>query len=335
MNNDKEISMINMIDNLKSKKIIEKCAELDISVSHISSNPQILELNKGTRKVYLYKQHLPLNPKNAVLLANHKHVTKTILRFNGINAPKGIIAKDSDDAIESVKEECLSYPLVAKPVDGSCGVGITVGIADQEGLLEAIEKIKTVQGSTKMLKETSFIIEEMVMGKDYRVLVLNGKVIACVERQPAHVIGDGVSSVEALVNSFNDSRPSQFQIVLDKEAVAIVQYQGFSVADVPMDGERIQIRKNANISMGGVPVDMTEKISERFKDICVRSASCLGLNFAGIDLFVADASSEDEMQPYGIIEVNGNLIDYDIHEKPLVQGKGVDVTKLILKALMD
>ncbi len=317
----------------KTRKIICKCKEMGIEVSEVSINPQVLKLRRGSKSVFLYKQHLPINVKNAVLLANNKYVTKVIMAENGICAPKGIIAKEAAEALECVRREGLRYPLVSKPIDGSCGVGITVDINNEDALLAAIDKIRIAQLSTKMLKDHCFIVEEMVKGKDHRVLVLDGKMIACVERVPAEVVGNGISSIVELVNKFNLSRPKQFCIVLDEDAINLIKRQGFLKDDILSDGEKVQIRKNANVSMGGIPVDRTREVSKRFEKICIDAAKLLGLSFAGIDLYVEDISSEDESQIYNIIEVNGNLIDYDIHEKPLVQGEGVDICRFLLERL--
>jgi len=86
--------------------------------------------------------------------------------------------------------------------------------------------------------------------------------------------------------------------------------------------------------MGGTPLDRTVEISTRFKEIAVAATRAIGLRFAGVDLYTDDISSEDPRGTYHIIEVNGNLIDYDIHEKPTISGKGVSVTDILLDTLL-
>ena len=74
-------------------------------------------------------------------------------------------------------------------------------------------------------------------------------------------------------------------------------------------------------------------MSERFKKIALKGTRALGLNYGGIDIMTNDISSNDQRQPYFIIEINGNP-DYEPHDKPIVSGRGVDVAKILVKEFM-
>ena len=44
------------------------------------------------------------------------------------------------------------------------------------------------------------IIEAMLSGHDFRLLVINGKLVAAAKRIPAHVTGDGKKSIQQLID---------------------------------------------------------------------------------------------------------------------------------------
>ena len=50
------------------------------------------------------------------------------------------------------------------------------------------------------------VVESFVVGKDYRCLIIDGKVSAIAERVPAHIIGDGTSTVQQLVDLTDATR---------------------------------------------------------------------------------------------------------------------------------
>lgn len=323
------------VDNLpiKTQRLIREAIDFGCLVDFISTDPLVMKISKKDKDLMFYKTHIPLNLKNSVLLANDKQITKELLEIRGIDTPHGIVASNMETALAEAISSNLSFPLATKPIDGSCGVGITVDIRDRDALVIALKKIEEVQRTHKMLKDKRMIVEEMAIGNDHRVLVLDGQTIACAMRVPASVTGDGVSSLKRLTEIFNDSRPSSYRIALDEEVKSSLSKRNLNVSSVPILGEVIQLRKNANVSMGGRSVDMTGRLSRRFRSICIAAANALNLRFAGVDIFTADITAEDEGQPYRILEVNGNLIDFDIHEKPVVEGPGVNVAKIVIRSL--
>jgi len=47
------------------------------------------------------------------------------------------------------------------------------------------------------------IVETFVTGRDYRCLVIDGRIAAIAERVPARVIGDGALTIDQLVAKIN------------------------------------------------------------------------------------------------------------------------------------
>lgn len=315
------------------KRLLREARSFGCSVVEISQEPAVHKISKKNKTLFFYRNFFPMNTKNAVLLANNKDITKTILLENGISVPRGITAESAEQAIHSMNIQSIVYPVVVKPIDGLCGKGVTVDIRDDRGLSEAVEYLTHAKEHSQALKDSRFVVEEMFSGADHRVLVLDGNVIACAKRVPAHVFGDGKRSVDDLVVAFNQQRPKKYQIKPDEETDRLLKTQGKTLQSVPKDGEHVNLRKNANISSGGLSLDQTSIISKRFRDISVQAAESLGLRFAGVDLLTHDIASENPAAPYTIIEVNGNVLGYDIHEEPIITGKSVNVSKILIETL--
>ena len=82
-----------------------------------------------------------------------------------------------------------------KPLDGNHGRGITIDIRNWEDAEAAYEMARQVS--------RSIIVERYYVGRDHRVLVVNGKVVAVAERIPAHVVGNGKSTITELIEETN------------------------------------------------------------------------------------------------------------------------------------
>ncbi|MEJ7834242.1 MAG: hypothetical protein WKF79_15115, partial [Nocardioides sp.] len=84
------------------------------------------------------------------------------------------------------------------------------------------------------------VVESFIVGKDYRCLIIDGRVAAIAERVPASVTGDGTSTVTQLVDIANaDPRRGVghekvlTRIKVDDAAVQRVSEQGYTMDDVP------------------------------------------------------------------------------------------------------
>ncbi|HEY2738859.1 MAG TPA: acetate--CoA ligase family protein, partial [Thermoanaerobaculia bacterium] len=117
----------------------------------------------------------------AVEIASDKRLTNQILHSLGLPVPRQRMVYDAEEAAAAA--EHLGYPVVVKPLDGNHGRGVSINLRDAEqvrvGFENAYERASTV------------IVETFQEGHDYRILVVDGKVIAVSQRVPGHVVGDG------------------------------------------------------------------------------------------------------------------------------------------------
>jgi len=240
----------------------------------------------------------------AVELACDKEGTKTMLRDAGIPVPRGTVIQYLDE-LEAAIEEVGGYPIVIKPLDGNHGRGITININSWNEAEEAYDR------ASKAAKTRSVIVERYYPGSDHRVLVVNGKVVAVAERIPAHAIGDGRATIAELVERINrDPRRGDghdnvlTKIVLDQQAIALLERQGYRLETVLREGERAFLRATANLSTGGIAIDRTDDIHPENVWIAERAVKTIGLDIAGLDVVTPDITRPLRELDGVIVEVN-------------------------------
>ena len=240
----------------------------------------------------------------AVELACDKEGTKTILKDGGIPVPRGTVIQYLDELSAAI-EEVGGFPIVIKPLDGNHGRGISIDVKNQQEAEEAYDLASAAS------KTRSVIVERYYKGSDHRILVINGKVAAVAERIPAHVVGDGRSTVEELIEITNQD-PNRgdghanvlTKITIDKTALNVLGKQGYELTSILPQGAIAYLRATANLSTGGIAVDRTDEIHPENVWIAQRVAKLIGLDIAGIDVVTEDIRKPLKEVDGVIVEVN-------------------------------
>ena len=237
-----------------------------------------------------------------VELACDKEGTKQILRDAGVPVPRGTVIQYLDE-LETAIEDVGGYPIVIKPLDGNHGRGITIDIKNWEEAEQAYDVARDISRAV--------IVERYYSGRDHRVLVVNGKVVAVAERVPAHVVGDGKSTIEQLIEETNHD-PNRGEghdnvltkIILDRNSFTLLQRQGYTLETVLNPGEICYLRATANLSTGGIAVDRTDDIHPENIWLAQRVAKTIGLDIAGIDVVTPDITQPLRDVDGVVVEVN-------------------------------
>ena len=240
----------------------------------------------------------------AVELACDKEGTKTILKDGGIPVPRGTVIQYLDELPAAI-EEVGGFPIVIKPLDGNHGRGISIDVKTQQEAEEAYDLASAAS------KTRSVIVERYYRGSDHRILVINGKVAAVAERIPAHVVGDGRSTIEELIEITNrdpnrgDGHANVLtKITIDKTALNVLGKQGYELTSILPQGAIAYLRATANLSTGGIAVDRTDEIHPENVWIAQRVAKLIGLDIAGIDVVTEDIRKPLKEVDGVIVEVN-------------------------------
>lgn len=266
-----------------------------------------------------------LVPREAVLMCVNKNNTKKALIKNNVSTPLGKVfrADSSKENYLNYAEE-IDFPLVVKPVNGTGGKGVITGIENKEALISSILYLK------EELDVKDIIIEQYIEGTDYRLYVLNNKVIAAYTRERAHVIGDGKSSIYQLVYEKNKERSTKSplggnsKIKLDQESEELLKKKNYTFESIPTKEEKVYLNTKNNVSSGGEATDVTDNLNDKMKQIAVDAANAIpGLVQGGVDMII------DDKQEHGyVLEVNSRP-HIRSHLFP-INGTSRDVPKVII-----
>ncbi|MEZ4857613.1 MAG: cyanophycin synthetase [Flavobacteriaceae bacterium] len=239
----------------------------------------------------------------AVEIACDKEDTKYLLEQAEVEVPKGeIIRRES-----SLEAACnyVGYPLVIKPVDGNHGRGITVNIKTYEEALIAFRSAK------ESSRNGVIIVEKYITGEDYRLLVINYKLVAAAKRSPAHIIGDGVSTIKQLVDKVNEDPRRGYghenvltQITINDLTKTIIAAKGYTEDSIIENGEKLILKDTANLSTGGTAEDVTDIMHPENIEMAERISRIIDLDICGIDVMTTDISQPLSETGGAVLEVN-------------------------------
>jgi cyanophycin synthetase len=234
-------------------------------------------------------------------LAANKDYARRVFRAVGLPVPVYERVYREEDAIAAANR--IGYPVVVKPNAGNLGSGVSVGMRSNHEVRDAFKRTRGVGRSA--------LVEQYVPGTDYRMLVINGKLEAAARRIPAHVVGDGVHTIEELVHRANqDPRRGAAQhspwtrLEFDDQSDRMLAELGYHRRSIARDGETIYLKRIANTSAGGTAIDVTDQVHPENREIAERAAMAIGLDIAGVDLLVPDITKPMRAQGGVICEIN-------------------------------
>ncbi|HEY7153261.1 MAG TPA: cyanophycin synthetase [Gemmataceae bacterium] len=280
--------------------IVRAALRRGIPVRRLNSG-SLVQLGHGSLQRRICTAETDATSAIAETIAQDKQLTRTLLRAVGVPVPDGRPVADADDAWAAAEE--IGVPVVVKPQYGNHGRGVATDLRTREQVAHAYAAARE-EGS-------SILVESFIPGVDHRLLVIGGRLVAAALREPAHVIGDGRSTIAQLVAEVNrDPRRSDGHatvlsfIRLDAVGLAVLAEQGCTPDSVPPPGQCVLIRRNGNLSTGGTATDVTDRVHPDTAARAVDAARAVGLDIAGVDIVAVDISRSLEEQRGAVVEVN-------------------------------
>ena len=292
------------------------------------NNYRLVQLGCG-RNLHLIQAALTDKTSHiAVGLAGDKDATKQLLGKFSIPVPGGEVVRTEAEAVEALR--LIGAPVVVKPLDGRQGKGVSLNLSTPEEVVEAFHIAR--EFSSKVL------VEELFEGKNYRVLVVGGKMVAASERLPCHIEGDDQHTIAELIEIENRNQlrgegheKPLTQIKVTPILIAAMLKEGRTLEDVPEAGEQVMLGGGMNLSTGGTARDVTDAVHRSVKTLCERAARIINLDVCGVDLVIKDISAPVPKEKGGIIEVNA-APGLRMHAFPS-EGKPRDVGGAIIEML--
>lgn len=231
-----------------------------------------------------------------------KTVGKALMASLGLPTPAHVLLQREEDLPAGV--EHVGLPCVVKPLDAGGGRGVTANI-------RTIAEARAAFAGAFRQRRGAVMIEAHVPGDDHRLMVIDGRVVAVIRRQPSAVVGDGHKTVAELMDELNAPRSSNMvrsrylrPIAADPVLDQHLATQSLRLNDVPAAGRRVTLRSNANLSTGGQCTDVTAVCHPQVRAMAVLLARASGLATVGIDYLTTDISRSPAETGGVFIEMN-------------------------------
>lgn len=260
------------------------------------------------RRHYFKGAFIDLNPVGAAEIARDKAYASFFMKAMGYRTIEGCefftprwcsVIKSKIGLGEACKyAKKLGYPVIVKPNDLSQGIGVCK-VYNEKELRAAASNIPA--------RSRAFLVQRVVEGNDYRIVVLDGEIISAYQRLPLCVTGDGKSSILALLKRkqawFEKSGRDTVINPTDPRIAAKLKRQKLTLSSIPAKRKQITLLDNCNLSTGGDAVDVTAIMHSSYKKLAANIAHDMGLRLCGVDIMTQGDISKP-CKDYHVLEVN-------------------------------
>lgn len=280
--------------------IVEEAVARDIPWIRLGTN-SLVQLGYGINQMR-FQATITCNTSNiAVDIACDKEDTKKMLENSSVPVARGSICVDEEDLVNTIDK--IGFPIVIKPLGGNHGKGASINVKTLEeakdGLLHAQKYGRRV------------IVEKFITGHDFRILVINHKMVAAAQRVPAHVVGNGENTVRELIDIENQDPRRGYghenvltEIEIDRDSLDLLQKLNYTEESVPKKGEIVYLKSTANLSTGGTSIDVTDMIHPENIFLAERISRIIGLDVCGIDIMAENLTQPLQENGGVVLEVN-------------------------------
>lgn len=280
--------------------IVEEAVARNIPWIRLGKN-SLVQLGYGVNQERFQATITGKTSSIAVDIACNKELTKKMLDDAAIPVPVGDLVSEVDELERVINK--IGYPVVLKPLSGNHGRGQTINVTDWEVAKEGLVHAQKV--SPKV------IVEKYVTGFDFRVLVINHKLVAAARRVPAHIVGDGELNIQQLIDKENQDPRRGYghenvltEILVDKDTNELLDKLSYSLETVPKKGEIVYLKSTANLSTGGTSIDVTDMVHPENVTMCERISRIIGLDVCGVDIMAENLTQPLKESGGAILEVN-------------------------------
>ena len=280
--------------------IVEEAVARKIPFIRLNKS-SLVQLGYGVNQVRFRATMTDKTSSIAVDLAGNKDETKRILQEQAIPVAKGLTISTDEDL--EIALDKIGFPLVFKPLNGNHGKGATINVKTRE---EAVEAFAYAQKYSYRV-----IVERFITGHDFRVLVIDNRMVAAAQRVPAHIVGDGLNTVNKLIEIENSDPRRGYghenvltEINIDRDTLDLLDKKGYTLDTIPEKSEIVYLKSTANLSTGGTSIDVTDMVHPQNVFMCERIARVIGLDICGIDIMANNLTELLTENGGVVLEVN-------------------------------
>jgi cyanophycin synthetase len=280
--------------------IVEEAVSRDIPWIRLGTN-SLVQLGYGINQMRFQATITCKTSSIAVDIACNKEQTKKMLDAASIPVANGGICVDEADLEDVIQK--IGYPIVIKPLDGNHGKGASINVKNREDAIDGLAYAKKYSHRV--------IVEKFITGHDFRVLIIDNKLVAAAKREPAHVKGDGKLTIQQLIEETNKDPRRGYghenvltQIDVDRDTTDLLEKLNYTLETVPKKGEVVYLKSTANLSTGGTSIDVTDMMHPENIFLCERISRVIGLDICGVDIMAENLTQPLKENGGCILEVN-------------------------------
>lgn len=280
--------------------IVEEAVTRDIPWIRLGTN-SLVQLGYGINQMRFQATITCKTSSIAVDIACNKEQTKKMLEAASIPVANGGICVVEEDLEEVIQK--IGYPIVIKPLDGNHGKGASINIKNKKDAIEGLAYAKKYSHRV--------IVEKFITGFDFRVLIIDNKLVAAAKREPAHVKGDGVLTIQELIEETNKDPRRGYghenvltQIDVDRDTTDLLDKLNYTLDTIPKKNEVVYLKSTANLSTGGTSIDVTDMMHPENIFLCERISRVIGLDVCGVDIMAKNLTQPLKENGGCILEVN-------------------------------
>lgn len=282
-------------DTLKisTRVLYDEFIRRSIPVEIIDAKASMLEYqDQSGKKRLLFSTCSDKSAAAGVAIGRNKLMTAIIASRLGIPIPKYLVTKDLSEANIFLK---LHKNIVTKPLDNGRGNGVSTNVTTEEQLVESFAWSKKFGSRV--------IVQQHIEGDDIRLLIIGGIFVSAVRRKPAHVIGDGTSTIAKLIEQENKSElrnPGSMSAMELIDITGSERYFKNMLGSIPKHGVEVRVMGPANVSLGGTVHEATEEVNTDMIADAEKITKKLGLGVCGVDIMWNRTTNM-----HALIEING------------------------------
>uniref|UniRef100_Q3AS13 D-alanine-D-alanine ligase and related ATP-grasp enzymes-like protein n=1 Tax=Chlorobium chlorochromatii (strain CaD3) TaxID=340177 RepID=Q3AS13_CHLCH len=282
--------------------LMEACYKKNIPVLPFINGTKFWQYGWGEKSRIFMESRSNTDGSIAHTLSNDKPITKAVFNSLGVPTPKDVVIKSSNELETAIA--AIGYPCVLKPTNTGGGKGVIANIRNFTQLLNAFTY-------ARQFTKDAIMVERFICGDDYRLMVIDGKFVAAIKREPAKVIGNGKSAIRELIQQLNSKRSINLRksnylrpILIDKILLEQLAKQEMSLDNILSAERHISLRSNANLSTGGTCTDVTHLVHPTITQCVEQLSVTTGFGTAGFDYITTDISSSLQKSGGAFIEMN-------------------------------
>ncbi|MBT2599379.1 acylphosphatase [Oceanobacillus sp. ISL-74] len=287
-----------------------------------STHGKFYSLSDGSKTHYFFRSRGDKVANKSVKICQDKELTKSYLRKRNVSIPLGKVLESDIEIVDYANY--IGYPVIVKPLKASMGKGVYTNINSEKELKGVLKELRS------KFSYKDYLVEKHYPGKEYRIYVVGDKVVGATNRIPANIVGDGVNTVEKLIEAKNQARKTNpylapKPIKVDYEVQYMLKRVDYYLDSIPKEEEQVFLREKSNLSSGGDPVEATEELSEQIRQLAVDALKALpSIPQGGVDIIVDPTDNNKGV----VLEINATA-EIGFHPFPLT-GKSKDVPTAII-----